>query len=82
MNIQLMKKVIQNRRHDFAVYIEKLKGLSPITKLNSGFSYVTDEKGRNIRSVEQVQENSELVIRVTDGQIQARVVGIVAEESL
>jgi len=66
-----MERILENRRHTLAVYIEKMKGLSPLEKLNSGFSYVEDEKGRNVRSVEQVSPGDRLTIRVRDGQIGA-----------
>ena len=50
-----------------------MKGLSPLEKLNSGFSYVEDEAGRNIRSIEGVEAGQLLTIRVKDGSIDAKV---------
>ena len=66
-----MRHIIEVRRHKMAVYIERLKGLSPIEKLNSGYSYVSDESGTNIRSVNQVKPGQDLTIRVSDGEIGA-----------
>ena len=48
-----------------------MKGLSPLEKLYQGYSYVEDESGRNVRSVEQVQAGQKVRIRVRDGQIEA-----------
>ena len=56
-----------------ALYIEQMKGLSPLHKLSSGYSYVTDEQGRTVRSVQDVLSKQILTIHVTDGLIRARV---------
>ncbi len=68
-----MKAVLHRKQHELAIYIEKLKGLSPLEKLNSGFSYVEDDKKCNIRSVTQVQAGQKLSIRVSDGVIDTQV---------
>ena len=71
-----MQTVLRHKRQSLALYMERMKGLSPIEKLNSGFSYVEDESGKNIRSIEQVSEGASLRVRVKDGTIDARVTGI------
>ncbi len=68
-----MERLLENRRHELALYIERMRGLSPLEKLNSGFSYVEDGEGHNIRSVEQAREGQEIYIRVRDGRIEAKV---------
>ena len=68
-----MQSILNGKRHELALYIEKMNGLSPLKKLNSGFSYVEDTEGKNIRSVEQVKEGQALTIRVKDGSIGASV---------
>ena len=76
---ELMKQSLLEKRHSLALYIEKMKGLSPLQKLNSGFSYVTDAEGKNIRSVQHVEEGKTLKIQVTDGHIDTIVTGVVEE---
>ena len=71
-----MKRLLERRRHELAIYIERMKGLSPLEKLESGYSYVEDGTGRNVRSVRQVREGQDVAIRVKDGRIQARVTRI------
>ena len=56
-----------------AIKIEQMKGLSPLAKLNQGFSYVTSEAGKVIKSVEHVKANDSLKIYVTDGIVKAKV---------
>ena len=64
------------------MYIERMKAVSPLEKLNSGFSYVEDTDGKNIRSVIQVEAGERLRIRVSDGVIDTRVEQIQKEERL
>ena len=45
--------------------------MSPIRKLNKGYSYVAGEDGKAVRSVGQVRPGSQLDIYVTDGRIRA-----------
>ena len=70
-----MQRILQSRRHVLAVYIERLKGLSPLEKLNSGYSYVTDENGKNIHSMEQIKLGQHIKVRISDGQFDATVDG-------
>ena len=68
-----MKKQISERRHKLAIYIERLKGLSPLQKLNSGYSYVENDSNKNIRSVADVEAGEQVKIYVTDGYMKALV---------
>lgn len=69
-----MKGLLGEKRHLLALYIEKMKGLSPLEKLNSGFSYVENESGKNIRSLKQVQVGESLRIRMSDGVVHTEVI--------
>ena len=68
----LMDRKIAEARNRFAVDAQKLKGLSPLDRLMGGYSYTTDEDGKNVRSIKQVSEGDELSIYVTDGVIKAK----------
>ena len=70
---QMMKEYLDRDRHRLAIYIEKLRGLSPLDKLNSGYSYVRDMNGENIRSIRQVSRGTGIEIYVRDGKISAEV---------
>lgn len=71
-----MRRLLERRRHELAVYIERMRGLSPLEKLNSGYSYVEDGEGGNIRSICQVKTGQAIVIRVSDGRIETTVTGV------
>ena len=68
----MMQRLLKARRHRLDIYIERMKGLSPLEKLNSGYSYVSDEAGTNVRSVVQVTPGQALTIQVRDGRIIAK----------
>lgn len=73
------EKVLSKKRHSLELYVERLKGLSPLERLKGGYSYVEDENGRNVRSVQKVQEGDLLRIHFQDGQALARVEGLLEE---
>ena len=77
-----LQAILRERRHNLALYIERMKAVSPLEKLNSGFSYVEDTDGKNIRSVTQVEAGERLRIRVSDGVIDTQVEQIQKEERL
>ncbi len=68
-----MKNHLQEKRFLLQMYIEKLNGLSPLRKLNQGYSFVADKDGKAVTSIEGVKESDELTIHVTDGEIKAKV---------
>lgn len=68
-----MSKLLQEKRHELELYIQRLKGLSPLEKLSSGYAYVSDREGRNIRSVKQVEAGQQVRVRVRDGSFEALV---------
>lgn len=69
----VMQRILQNRKHALALYIEKLKGLSPLEKLNQGFSYVADATGRAVTDIDSVQVDDVVQIHVKNGCLRAKV---------
>ena len=70
-----MERRLETCRHKLAIYIEKMNGLSPLKKLNQGYSYVADRTGGAVRSIAQVKPGDELMIYVSDGIVDAQVEG-------
>lgn len=68
-----MEKKTVSCRHLLSLYTEKMKGLSPLDKLNQGFSHVADEKGKTVTDVDKVKPGSLLTIHVKNGRILAEV---------
>ncbi len=68
---RLMLERIRDKKHLLDVDVERLKALSPLDKLKSGFSYIADENGQNIKKISQVKAGDKLDIYVSDGLIRA-----------
>ena len=68
-----MKNRIAEERHMLGIYLERYRGLSPLYKLNQGYSFVSDREGNGIISTKQVHSGDLLEISVTDGVIEAEV---------
>ena len=76
----LMDRRLIAEKHRLALSAEKMKGLSPLEKLNQGFSFVQDENGRNIKSIRQVRQGERLTVYVTDGKIETEVISAAGTE--
>lgn len=70
---QQMSLLINDSRHRFSIYLERLKGLSPLDKLNQGYAYVSHENKKKVSSVHQVKQGDQLEVFVRDGSILTRV---------
>ncbi len=70
-----MRNQLMGKRHRLAIYIEKLKGLSPLDKLNQGYSYVSDKEGKTITDINKVELGDKLQIYVKNGAVEAKVTG-------
>lgn len=66
-------KVVTQKRHMLALYIERIEGLSPLKKLNKGYSLVLNEKDQVLNSIDRVDLGEEVTISVIDGDIAATV---------
>ena len=72
-----MGRRLYDSRHRLAICMEKVRGMSPIEKLNKGFSYVENQdERRNVKSITQVKAADELAVYVTDGIIYTEVTGV------
>lgn len=70
------QRVLASKRHALELYVEKMKGLSPLEKLSSGYSYVEDQAGKNVRSVSQVAKGDQLRVNLQDGSIDVKVLDV------
>ena len=68
-----MEQKLTDRKHRMALYAERLEGVSPLKKLQQGYSYTEASDGKALRSVSQVEPSDLLLIHVTDGTIKAEV---------
>lgn len=68
-----MHKKQTDRRHRMAIYAERLKAVSPLEKLTQGYSYVTDEKGKNVRDASLLEKGDSINIYMLNGKVSANV---------
>ena len=59
-------------KHRLAGYIEKWKGLSPLTKLEQGYVLVTGDDGKRVTAAGQIKEKDRLWLYLADGRVEAR----------
>ena len=71
--LNCMTQKLSDKRHQLALYIEQMKGLSPLEKLNQGYAYAADSQGRTVYRIEQVKPEDELQVYVKDGVIRTKV---------
>lgn len=66
-----MKLTIGKKRHQLELYIETMRRLSPLERLNKGFSYVCTKEGNTIRSVHDVKSGDHIFVELKDGELKA-----------
>ncbi len=70
---RMLEQKLTSARHQMELYIEELKGLSPLYKLQGGYAYVANEAGNNIQSVGQLQKGQILQLDFKDGKAEVAV---------
>ena len=75
-----MEKKLTLSKQKLAIHIERMKGLSPLAKLNQGFSYVSRDSGNVVKSIQDVKKEDRLTIYVTDGIVKAKVEDTIRED--
>ena len=70
---EAMNGKIRDSRHRLSVYAERFAGLSPLHRLQSGYSYVSLPGGPAVTSIEQITPGDTVDVYVTDGSYRATV---------
>ncbi|MDF2485894.1 MAG: xseA [Herbinix sp.] len=70
---QRINQRLKEKRHRLELYIAKLEGLSPLSKLSKGYALVVGEDNKPIQSIKKVRKNEQLTISLLDGDITTRV---------
>lgn len=75
-----MENSLYHARQRIALRAETMKGLSPLEKLSQGYSYVSTEAGKAVKSVDAVSPGEELAIHVMDGTIRTKVQEVLKDQ--
>ena len=68
-----MEKRLRDSRHRMELYVQQMKGLSPLDKLNQGYAYAADAGGKTVASVDQVSVGDSMTLYVKDGRLTAQI---------
>ena len=68
---EAMERMLSDRRNALSLYIERLKRVSVLDRLNGGLAYVSDENGKRLTSIRQFHKDEPFQLRVKDGVIKA-----------
>lgn len=68
-----MESRLRESRYRLELYVQQMKGLSPLDKLNQGYAYAADTKGKTVTSVGQVAVGDSMTVYVKDGRLTAQV---------
>ncbi len=55
------------------LYIARLEGLSPVSKLRKGYALIAGEDNKPVQSIRKVKKNELLTVSLLDGDIKTRV---------
>lgn len=72
-------RILHDRKMRFGILLGRFRGLNPLDRLRQGYSYVCDENGMNVRSIQDVEIGGKIRMVVTDGSIMAEIKETVAE---
>ena len=74
---QVMTASITDARHSLAIKAEKLKGLSPLEKISSGYAWISDEKEKHLSRAADLEKGQNITVRFADGKAVAEVTEVV-----
>ncbi len=70
---QRMNQRLREKRHQMELYIARLEGLSPLSKLSKGYALIVGEDNKPLQSIEKVAKNEVLTVSLLDGDIKTKV---------
>ncbi len=75
------KLILMDKKHILKMLCSRLEDLSPLKRLTAGFSYISIEEGKTLKSVNDIKKNDMLEIFLSDGIIDAKVEEIHTKEN-
>jgi exodeoxyribonuclease VII large subunit len=61
------------KRNDFSQKVAKINALNPLSILSRGFATITSEQGITVKSINDIENNSKINIRFSDGRAYATI---------
>ena len=73
---RLMEDHLNRRVTHLKVAAQRLEGASPLKKMQQGFGFLTDQKGKAVKSINEIESKQILNIELQDGKIKVEVLDI------
>lgn len=70
---QVLRERLTQKRHQLALYCERISGLSPLKQLERGYAMVSNENGQGVHSVQDICVGEKMHVRFSDGILDALV---------
>lgn len=77
-----MDNVLTRKRHQLAIYVEKMEGLSPLKKLNKGYALVVNDRKEVVNQLDKIEIGEKIRIHITDGDVLAKVENKINKERI
>lgn len=68
-----MQTAVEEKKRRLAIAAARMKGLSPLSRISSGYAYIAAQNGRAVKSTQQVKTGDNLTISLKDGVLFATV---------
>jgi len=68
-----MENMLVRKHYKLDLYIEKMKGLSPLNKMSTGFAYVSDSEGKMVKDAKKIESGDKLDLRLANGLVHTTV---------
>ncbi len=73
---QVMRRVLDNKRHLLDIKAERLEALSPLKRLSSGYAFVEGPDGSPVTSIKEVKKGDVVTLYLKDGRASANITDI------
>lgn len=74
---QVMNAGLTDARHALAIKAERLKGLSPLEKISSGYAWISDGQEKHLSKASELRKGQEITVRFADGKAVAEVTEVI-----
>ena len=69
----LMEQMVDDRRHRLLLAVERMKLLSPLTRLEQGYASITDDRGKRVNEAAGLKAGDNIVLTLRDGRADAKI---------
>lgn len=72
----LVKSLLKDKQYSFYMVLQSLEKLSPLANLRRGYSIVTNENGKIIRSIKDTSIGETVTIEIMDGNLKSTITSL------